>query len=237
MKVIEWNCQGAFRMKNERILEKKPDLIVVPECENESKLRFGKLTPTPDDFLWFGDDENKGLGVFSYGDHKFSVHHDYNPEFKIIVPITVTNAESEFLLFAIWANNREDPKARYVEQVWKAIHYYHQLITDNHIMILGDLNSSVAFDKKHRNGNHTDLVKALGDFGIRSLYHDFFKEVQGKESQPTFFMQRNIDKPYHIDYCFTSKQISTRLKHFQVGLYENWKDKSDHMPMLLNFAT
>ncbi len=237
MRVIEWNCHMAFRKKNARVLDKKPDLVVIPECENEQKLKFGKLTPTPNDFLWYGDNKNMGLGIFSYGDYQFSVHPNYNPDYKIIVPVVVTNAESEFLLLAVWANNREDRNARYVEQVWKAIHYYDHLIAEEHVMILGDLNSSVVFDKKHRIGNHTDVVKVLGDIGIRSLYHSFYEEVQGKESQPTFFMQKNIDKPYHIDYCFTSDCISSKLQQYDVGEYDKWIGFSDHMPLIIDFKS
>ena len=53
MRLIEWNCQGAFRKKNEQILTLNPDILVVPECENEEKLKFGKLTPKPNSFIWW----------------------------------------------------------------------------------------------------------------------------------------------------------------------------------------
>ena len=54
----------AFRKKNAQILKLNPDILIVPECENERRLQFGKLTPIPNDFLWYGDNENKGIGVF-----------------------------------------------------------------------------------------------------------------------------------------------------------------------------
>ena len=29
MKIIEWNCQGAFRKKNDKILLFKPDILII----------------------------------------------------------------------------------------------------------------------------------------------------------------------------------------------------------------
>lgn len=54
MKLIQWNCQGAFRTKNDKILSFHPDIIIVSECEKPEKLKFGKLTPMPNDYLWYG---------------------------------------------------------------------------------------------------------------------------------------------------------------------------------------
>jgi exonuclease III len=70
MRIIEWNCQGAFRKKNNKILALQPDILIIPECENEAKLEFGKLTPKPTDFFWYGDSGHKGIGIFSYSDYK-----------------------------------------------------------------------------------------------------------------------------------------------------------------------
>ena len=56
----------AFRKKNAEILKYRPDILIVEECENEKKLRFDYLTPKPNDFIWFGDNENKGIGIFFF---------------------------------------------------------------------------------------------------------------------------------------------------------------------------
>lgn len=33
MRLITWNCQGAFRNKASVILKHKPDILVIQECE------------------------------------------------------------------------------------------------------------------------------------------------------------------------------------------------------------
>jgi len=66
MRIIEWNCQGAFRKKNDKILALQPDILIVPECETEDKLEFGKLTPKPTDFFGIATKEIKALAFFIF---------------------------------------------------------------------------------------------------------------------------------------------------------------------------
>ena len=97
MKLITWNCQGAFRKKAAQILLHRPDILVVPECEHPDKLVFNSDTPKPNDLLWAGDNVHKGLGVFSYGDYKFQLHEQHNEALKIILPIAVTGGQFDLL--------------------------------------------------------------------------------------------------------------------------------------------
>ena len=142
MRIIEWNCQGAFRLKNKDILALKPDILIVPECEQENKLKFGLLTPQPNDFLWYGDTGKKGIAIFSYSNYKFRLLKEFNPNYRYVVPLEVTDGKNSFLLFAIWAmDNKQNPLARYIGQVWNAINYYQTILGENSILI-GDFNSN-----------------------------------------------------------------------------------------------
>src|SRR5437763_1176809 len=120
MKIITWNCNMAFRKKADIMLTQKPDILVVPECEHPDKLIFKSDTPKPTDILWFGDNLNKGLGIFSYCEYRFRVLDVYNDRFKMIIPIAVSGGKFGFTLFAIWANNPNDRDGQYITQVWKA---------------------------------------------------------------------------------------------------------------------
>lgn len=51
MKLITWNCQGAFRKKADIILLQQPDILVVQECEHPDNLVFNSTTQRPNDFL------------------------------------------------------------------------------------------------------------------------------------------------------------------------------------------
>lgn len=238
MRIIEWNCQGGFRNKNKEILELKPDVLIIPECESEEKLKFGQLTPQPNDFIWYGGDKGKkGIGIFSYSNYKFKLLKEFNPEFRYIVPLEVTDGNNTFLLFAIWAmDNKRNPIARYIGQIWLAINYYQSVLKENCILI-GDFNSNQIWDEIERVGNHTDVVDYLKRFNIESTYHNQFKEDHGKEILKTFFMHRNIAKPYHIDYAFASHDIIKNGYNFTIENSSKWLDKSDHVPIVLDIIS
>ena len=225
----------AFRKKADFILTQKPDILIVPECEHPDKLKFNKETPLPIDILWYGANLNKGLGVFSYSNYRFKLLDSHNPDFKNILPLSVTGGPFDFTLFAIWANNPQDKDGQYITQVWKAIHYYNDLIRESKTILAGDFNSNTIWDKPHREGNHSALVDKLAEKNIFSTYHTFYGQSQGREEHPTLFMYRHQNKPYHIDYCFASADFIERLTKVEVGLYNDWTHCSDHKPLSVTF--
>ena len=226
----------AFRKKADFILTYKPDILIVPECEHPDKLKFNTDTPKPTQTLWFGENQNKGLAVFSYSNFKFKVLDVHNEDFKMIIPIAVTGGKFDFNLFAVWAYNPNDRDGRYITQVWKAVNHYDKLIRDNPTIVIGDFNSNTIWDyKKHRLGNHSLVVEALEEKGVFSTYHSHHKQVQGKEEHPTLYMYRHKDKPYHIDYCFASSKFIDKLENVEVGKHEEWTKYSDHNPVIVTF--
>jgi exodeoxyribonuclease III len=235
MKIITWNCNMAFRKKADFILPHQPDILIVQECEHPDKLNFNSNTPKPSDTLWFGHNRNKGLGIFSYCNFRFKVLDDHNDSFKMVIPIAVSNGQFDFTLFAIWANNPKDPDGPYVTQVWKAINHYNTLITNKRTMLIGDFNSNTIWDRPKREGNHSTVVERLEAKGIRSVYHTHFSQAQGSEKHPTLYLYRKKEKPYHLDYCFTSSDITEHLRSVEIGDHETWCKYSDHVPVIVTF--
>lgn len=225
----------AYRKKAGMILKYKPDIVVVPECGHPDKLKFDSRTKLPTDIVWFGQNPNKGLGVFSYSDFRFQLHKDHNPNFKTILPISVTGGESDFKLFAVWANNPGDKDGVYVTQVWKALHYYDHLISENNTILAGDFNSNTVWDKPRREGNHSTVVEKLAAKKIISTYHQFRNQKQGNEKNPTYYLYRHSDKPYHLDYCFASFDFAKRLTKVEIGSHRKWSAFSDHVPLMVTF--
>ncbi len=225
----------AFRKKAGLILAHHPDIVIIPECEHPDKLKFDPSIPTPTDTLWFGSNKNKGLGIFSYTGFRLKSFRNYNPDLKTIIPITVTGNDLKFTLYAIWANNPGDPDGQYVEQVWKAIHHYDKKLKKRNTILVGDFNSNTIWDKKYRTGNHSNVVKRLEEKGIFSCYHLHHKQMQGSEEHPTFYLYKHKDKPYHIDYCFASADMTKRIRSVEIGDYELWKKYSDHVPVIVTF--
>ena len=225
----------AFRRKADVILAYKPDILVVQECEHPDKLTFKSTTQIPDDVLWFGANKNKGLGIFAYNGYKLTLIKNYKRAFKLVIPILVTGPMYSFTLYAIWANNPDEPDGQYVEQVWKAIHHYKKQLKDTQTLLAGDFNSNTIWDRKRREGNHSNVVKFLEEKGIYSCYHLHHKQQQGKEEHPTLYLYRHKDKPYHIDYCFVSADMLAKLQTVEVGDYDFWVQHSDHVPLIVTF--
>ncbi len=231
MRIVTWNCQGAFRKKANAILSLTPDVLVVQECEHPDKLKFSSSLAIPKDFYWHSDGGKKGIGIFSYCDFKFELLPQFNSEFRYILPFNLKNDIYTIRFFAIWAmNNKENYDARYIGQIWLAINYYQNLLNDSTILI-GDFNSNKIWDYKGRVGNHTDVVNLLKEKSIYSVYHKQYEIEHGKETHPTLFMYRKKEKPYHIDYCFMSEELIKRVEKVEIGAHEKWSALSDHSPL------
>ncbi len=226
----------AFRKKAEFILAYNPDILIVPECEHPDKLIFDNNTPKPASVLWHGTNRNKGLGVYSYNDHTLKLLRTHNPELKLIIPVLVTKGALKLTLYAIWAHNPGDPDGQYVEQIWKAIHHYDKHIKKENTILTGDFNSNTIWDRKYRAGNHTNVVKRLESKKIYSAYHLFHKQIQGKEEDPTMYLYRHKNKPYHLDYCFLSTNLANKIESVEIGRYDYWRQFSDHVPVIVTLS-
>ncbi|MCX6244908.1 MAG: hypothetical protein NTU98_09405 [Bacteroidetes bacterium] len=66
------------------------------------------------------------------------------------------------------------------------------------------------------------------------MYHSKHSIEPGEEKDPTFYLYRKKDHPYHIDYCFASEKIIERGVDFSVGNVDEWIEFSDHTPIFID---
>ena len=88
----------AFRKKAEFILAEQPDILIVQECENPNKLIFKNEVTKPSDLFWYGKNPNKGIGVFTYSDFKIELLKIYDPNFRYVLPLSVSNDKINFII-------------------------------------------------------------------------------------------------------------------------------------------
>jgi exonuclease III len=64
MKIISWNCNGAFRKKYHALDDLRADIIIVQECENpaESTQQYREWARN---YRWTGEKKNRGIGIFA----------------------------------------------------------------------------------------------------------------------------------------------------------------------------
>jgi len=223
----------AFRKKWPRMLELEPDILVLQECEQEVKYSPAQRIPDYNEFIWIGENPNKGVGIISFNEFHLSVSDKYDDRFKYIIPIQVTGPLS-FTLFAIWAMPDEEQKDNsYVRQIWNALQHYEKELFDPAILI-GDWNSNAIWDGKRKQGNHTQVMEQLRSYGMCSVYHTLRQEEQGKELEPTLYLLKQRHKPYHLDQCCVSKELLTSETSIQVGAHDDWIGLSDHMPIVID---
>lgn len=223
----------AFRKKYHKIMELSPDILILIECEGKATLAKTLQEYPVKSIQWFGDHPHKGIAVILFINAKLELFQDYEPDYKFILPFTLSLASQKLSLFVIWAMpNKERRKEGYVGQIWKAINYYQKSLNEASILI-GDFNSNAIWDKERKEGNHSQVVEFLANYKIYSLYHKQSGDEHGKEAKPTWFMYRHQDKTYHLDYCFASLSCIGKSTSLTIGDFEEWIAFSDHMPLIV----
>lgn len=233
-KILTWNCNGAFRKKFESVLDFDADICIIQECENPTESGHKDYIKWADNYLWTGDTKNKGLAIFAKPNIKLEklnwTNNFKNHSVKHFLPCKVNN---DFDLLAVWTHRNNSPNFGYIGQLWK----YLQVNKDklNRTLIAGDFNSNTIWDEWDRWWNHSDVVGELKEIGIESIYHKITNEQHGKESTPTLFFQKKIERPYHIDYVFGPEKFIKGTKNLEIGRPDKWLKLSDHMPIIIEF--
>lgn len=199
LKIVTWNCNGAFRKKFAALAKFNADILVIQECEDPAQTQDVAYRDFAQNYLWLGPTKNKGLGVFARKGIQLSkVGLELEP-LELFLPVLVNG---QWPLLACWTRQANSPTFRYIGQLWKLLQKERSFLASDTAMLIGDLNSNARWDEWDRWWNHSDVVRELEALGLSSAYHRHFSELQGEESKPTLFLQRKIEKPYHIDYGF-----------------------------------
>jgi exonuclease III len=235
MKLVTWNCQGAFRKKANHLATFAPDLAAIQECECPSKLRMAATAPQHTDLLWQGDNLDKGVGLFAYSNLRYTLDERYDPTIRHCIPVRVSG-DLDLHVLAVWAMGHQQKARSYVGQLYQAVQTYGDFIRQRETVILGDWNSNAIWDHERAVSNHTAVIKLLAEVGLISVYHEYFDEEHGREQQNTFFLHRSPHKGYHLDYCCVPKQWLPRLTTVTVGAFDEWCSYSDHTPLLVEFT-
>lgn len=246
MKIVTWNCNGALRRKLVEADSLKADILVVQECEDPAQSSIDYRV-WAGDYLWLGESKNRGIGIFPKNGHrveklvlngKFSLTGLFRKSdtlnwstenLRTFLPFTI---DGELTVLAVWTKGRSEEVFGYIGQFWKYLQIHRDDLCAPKTIILGDFNSNVRWDKPDRWWNHSDVIAELNEMGFESQYHRVFDEEQGSETWPTFFLQRNREKPYHIDYVFTSCDLTEKCS-LQIGQHDEWISTSDHVPLSL----
>ncbi len=233
MRFVSWNCNGAFRKKFHLLDDMDADVYVIQECEDPARSNDARYIAWASNYLWLGQSKNKGVGVFAKSGIALEpIAQDVTP-LEYFLPCKVAG---ELFLLAVWTREANSPTFKYIGQLYKYLQLHGSSLDTPKSVIAGDLNSNACWDVWDRWWNHSDVVGSLAEMGIVSLYHQLHGQSQGAELTPTFYLQRKLEKPYHIDYAFVSAGLAASAV-LEVGSPSIWLEHSDHMPLLFSLDT
>ncbi len=237
MKLLTWNCNGAFRDKFQYILDFEADIWIIQECEDPASVskKYADYINYNSNCLWTGSNKGRGLGIFARPEirmEKMEMNHLYrNRILQWFIPVMVNSKQK---ILACWNHHADAGAFQYIGQFW--LFMQNNLGYFNDMIIAGDFNSNSIWDKWDRWWNHTDCVNELDKINITSVFHQIYSQSHGHESLNTFYLHKKSEKAYHIDYIFADRQIIKNTKMFQIGDFKDWRKMSDHVPLLWDFV-
>ncbi len=230
MRLVTWNCNGGFRRKFEQLDALDADILVIQECEDPAQ-STAEYRAWAGAHAWVGYGKNKGIGIFPRRGQSIERLAWSDHSFELFLPVSVGGNVN---VLGVWTQQSSSSKFSYIGQFWHYLQVHKAALKLNTI-IAGDFNSNSIWDKPRRVWNHSDCVRELEDLGFRSLYHHVRSEDQGKEIHPTFYLHRNVAKPYHIDFVFAHlDRLSENAIDAKVGFADDWLALSDHMPITVD---
>ncbi len=120
MKIVSWNCNGAFRTKFNHLIKLNGDIYIIQECENPTESNYKDYKEWARNYLWIGDKKHKGLGIFASEKIQLTQLNWSNVykenSVKYFLPCLVN---SDFQLLGIWTHQNNSPNFGYIGQLWK----------------------------------------------------------------------------------------------------------------------
>ena len=89
MRIVNWNCNGAFRKKFSLLEQFNADIVVIQECENPEVANDKLYKEWATNFIWIGENKNKGLGIFCKDSLKLSNNNWETNELKYFISATI----------------------------------------------------------------------------------------------------------------------------------------------------
>jgi len=228
----------ALPRKWDALMALRPDVAVISECANPEILAMKGIETTPENCLWMGKSEHKGLGLFSFNGYRLRRFEPFVPYFRFCLP-AIVEGPKPFHLLGAWAQNANEGNTRknQLGHLSRAMSRYAGFLGAAPSFIAGDLNNNTFWDKPGWRMNHNTMVSKAQKIGLVSAYHAMNDEAHGGETQPThYWRDRTKDGPtYHIDYIFGPQDVVNNAKSFDVGTFEDWVGNklSDHVPLVL----
>ena len=112
MRLVTWNCNGAFRRKVGPIDALDADVLVIQECEDPSQ-------STPDyrswagDYAWIGYGKNNGIGIFPRKGQSIEQLAWPSNLWELFLPVRI---DDSFTVLGVWTQHAAPSRFAYIGQ-------------------------------------------------------------------------------------------------------------------------
>jgi len=230
----------GFHRKHSSVAALDSDVLVISECASRDRLDLKGLMLSPDSYVWVGDNKDKGLAVVVKPPYK--VRPLFEPKAALPIwamPVRITTPLGQKVdLIAVWSFWYRDKRNETGNPIVVALERFAKDLNMGNLIVAGDFNNSVIWDRGKKSSNHRLTSEALAASGLVSVYHSLGAHEYGSEPHPTIYWRdRKIDGPrYHIDYVYAPKRWLDKDVTVQVGEFSPWVQLSDHVPLTVNFG-
>ena len=139
MKIVTWNCNGAFRKKFESLDYLNADIYIIQECGDPEQSNDRLYKNWASNFLWLGNNKNKGLGVFANKNILLTPLDWDSTGLELFIPFLVNN---EYLFLAVWTKQSKTSELQYIGQLWKYLQIHQSKLHPSKSIVCGDFNSN-----------------------------------------------------------------------------------------------
>jgi endonuclease/exonuclease/phosphatase family metal-dependent hydrolase len=225
LRLVTWNCRSgsvASRLDELRVLA--PDIVFLQECDPAPTSRAAGVVCS----RAMRTRKAIALCAASRG-CRCTARPLLAGSGRAAVAATVLRP-MRFTAIGVWAQ-----ATHYADDVIRTLRAHASLLRDAPAVVFGDFNSGTSlmrFGSSSR--HHQHLVDEFDALGLVSAYHAFHGVGHGYEGDATYFHQFNARKPWHIDFCFVPRAWAASLVNVAVIDGEEWRTRSDHLPLLVD---
>ena len=224
MRLLTWNtARKRYDTSLARAAMLNPDILILQES-----WRPDALDAVSPHAAWFGSNPRQSVVIADPGDYRVAAE----PVRRATRSMFAARVSGPLNFTIVAVHAQEDPT--YSKALVAGLEVYRDLLLTGPVVLAGDFNSSAAWDDRHRRNDHRELDALLaGEYGLVSAYHAHTGERAGFESQPTHYWRWHEHEPYHLDYCYIPEAWVPGLREVTVGSYADWRDTSDHRPVVV----
>lgn len=236
VRLVEWNVAMSLHSKAQLLASLNPTVAVLPESAHPDRTWNALEAIGATSVEWIGGNRNKGLSVVAFDGWEVRIDDSFDPGYQWVMPVHLVGP-FHIRLLTVWDMNHRGTghlSARQLGACRASIAHYEEFLSGpaDLVIISGDFNNSVFWDKPTKPAKFGDFMDELEARGFVSAYHSHYGCQRGAEPDPTLWWTRNVEKPYHIDYTFVSR--ADAVEAVRVGNHTDWLAHSDHSPMTVD---